>query len=411
MSRSRQERSIAAESAVRLARTFCAAQSLDVAVTEYGGLLKSAVCTLTDPCGTPHVGKGKGIGAQAMASALFEAIEHRQYELDRRAVTPSSHKAIDKAGADAAFFNGSPRLDLFPGIEDVPFTRIVFDSLSDGGALDYPAFLTHPRFRSTSETEERFIGAARLRRYSTNSGTASGANRREAILHGLLELVERDALSMQLLRAVFKKDAEAVRVINVDSLPRDLQELCALAATEGRATLRLFDMTSDIGIPACLAELRQLQAPHETYFGSGASLSAMYGIERAVLEALQGLHVYNFELERPRLAHELRERRLTNFQRCLLEYGIFAYRGGSVQVDADALTVNDAGRSPDKLDDQIAVILGKLRATGIEAYSRTIHDGTVCVEQVVAPRLERFFLVSTGLILAPGGRGAAVVAG
>lgn len=408
MSGCHKERSVAIETALMLARRYCIEQSLEIGLIEYGDLLKTTVCKLTDQWGTFHIGKGKGVGSQSAASALFEAIEHHQYEVDRVA----THRTLalpDRSGPDAAFYAGSPRFELFPGIDDVPLTRIRFGGLANADTLDYPAFLTHPNFHSDISTEEDFLEQTRLRRYSTNSGTASGVSESEAILHGLLELVERDSLSMQLLRVVFKADADPVRLIEMDSLPKELREICSLAENEARAKLRLFDITGDVGIPAYLAELRLLASPFETYFGSGSSLSVAYGIERAVLEAVQGFHVYNFEMDRAPLAQVLRGQRKTKYQRCLLEYGIFGYRGGAVFVDADDLMAHDLSQQRGTLEQQIDCILERLTTVGVAAYSRTVHDGAVCVAQVVAPALERFFLVSGGLILVPGRRGASVV--
>ncbi|NWD64010.1 YcaO-like family protein [Pseudomonas sp. IPO3774] len=405
MSSFQMERSVKVEIALALATRSCAEQSLEIAIIEYGDLLKSTVCTLTDRYGKSYVGKGKGIGRQSTASALFEAIEHYQYELDR-VIRRSNIAPLDRSSSDAAFYFGSPRLELYPEIDDVPLSRIHFEGLSDSQAIQYPAFLTHPKFRSENSIEEAFLGSARLRRYSTNSGTASGVSKSEAILHGLLELIERDALSTKLLRTVFKANADPVRIIDIDTLPQELKEICVLAENEARATLRLYDMTSDIGIPSCLAEIRQLEPPYETYFGSGSSLSVAYGIERAVLEAVQGFHVYSFEMDRAPLARELHGQRLTKYQRCLLEYGIFSYRGGSVSVVAVDLMKHDRSELCDTLEGQTSYVIERLSSVGVTVYSRTLHDSTVCVTQVVAPSLERFFLVSEGLILAPGGRGA-----
>lgn len=67
---------------------------------------------------------------------------------------------------------------------------------------------------------------------------------------------------------------------------------------------------------------------------------------------------------------------------------------------------HDRNELCDTLEGQTSYVIERLSSVEVTAYSRTLHDSTVCVTQVVAPSLERFFLVSEGLILAPGGRGA-----
>ena len=60
--------------------------------------------------------------------------------------------------------------------------------------------------------------------------------------------------------------------------------------------LTLVDITSDLGIPSCLALIQDRRSllPH---VGAGTSLSSGYAIERAALEALQSFHLHTNEME------------------------------------------------------------------------------------------------------------------
>lgn len=396
------------ETALVLAREYCERKSLNISLTDYGVNLKTSLCTLTDSSGALHVGKGKGLYSQSIASALFEAIEHYEYETDRlQRLSEYNSKFISKS--DVTFYDCCPRFELFPGVESTPLTRVTLNSLNNNTILDYPAFLTHPKFKSKNEAENVFLNRTRLRRYSSNSGTASGVSKNEAILHGLMELIERDALSTLLLRTIFKANPDPVQLIQKDTLPPHLKDLCKMSEVETAATLKLYFMMNDIGIPAILAELKQHTPPCEIYFGSGASIVAEYAIERAVLEAVQGAHIFSFELKRAPKAQELSNQRKTKYQKCLLEYGIFDYRGGAVSICAQNVLKNDHRHIGSNLDNQIDYALRRLTFAGIYVYSRPIYNGILSVEQVVAPLLERFFLVSTGIIIAPGRRGASAI--
>ena len=55
--------------------------------------------------------------------------------------------------------------------------------------------------------------------------------------------------------------------------------------------------------------------------------------------------------------------------------------------------------------DQIGMIVRNLSAIGVHTYQRTISNTRINVVQVLAPMLERFFLVGDGAIIAPGTRG------
>lgn len=99
--------------------------------------------------------------------------------------------------------------------------------------------------------------------YPTSDGLASGNTVEEATFHGLCELIERDAFTrlqcggrQQLAKAQIKLNGQ-----EDPQLPA-LLELIARAGLE----LFVFDMTSDIEVPAYLA---LLQARHHQYIGKG----------------------------------------------------------------------------------------------------------------------------------------------
>src|SRR4029079_3534535 len=56
--------------------------------------------------------------------------------------------------------------------------------------------------------------------------------------------------------------------------------------------LLIFDITTDIGIPAMYVSMTAQRYPIQPS-GCGASLSPAYALERALLESLQPRHVYN----------------------------------------------------------------------------------------------------------------------
>ncbi|MBL8893122.1 MAG: YcaO-like family protein [Rhizobiales bacterium] len=121
-------------------------------------------------------------------------------------------------------------------------------------------------------------------------GLASGNVLAEAVLHSLYELVERDAFAQLELMSGQRLQA---RRRSVQAMGPDLARLLDLIARRG-LELRLFEMTSDIAIPAYFAILSQTQQDDGDFYswsslcgGCGCHASPERAIIRAVTEAAQ----------------------------------------------------------------------------------------------------------------------------
>jgi ribosomal protein S12 methylthiotransferase accessory factor len=123
----------------------------------------------------------------------------------------------------------------------------------------------------------------------TSDGLASGNVLLEAVFHGLCERVERDAMALW----SFKSDA-AILARRLDPARFEdpvLAELCRRIAAAG-LRLRLYDATSDIGVPTVFAliapEGRAADLRHlEIASGSGTHPDPVRAALRAVTEAAQ----------------------------------------------------------------------------------------------------------------------------
>jgi ribosomal protein S12 methylthiotransferase accessory factor len=121
---------------------------------------------------------------------------------------------------------------------------------------------------------------------STN-GLASGNCRDEAIFHALCELVERDATTLWGLRSARQREASEIDPLAFEDPLVD--EMCTKIADAG-FTLRLFDQTSDIGIPVIYATIFG-ETGSNAYFdlaaGAGCHPVASRSAQRAITEAAQ----------------------------------------------------------------------------------------------------------------------------
>jgi ribosomal protein S12 methylthiotransferase accessory factor len=404
------ERSISAHSAIELALQYAAMNGVSLNVQQLGLTLKTTRCDAIDASGRTASGLGKGIGTQSKASAIFEAFEH-YYSLNEESTESAETVPLDLAGADAELLDGSPNFASICGQRRIPLGRISFASIDNSASiLRFPAFLTNPYYRPTSQPEADALATFSLTRYTTNSGTSSGVTRDEALLHGALEVIERDSIGVELLRTIIRREPFAVREIAKHTLPPPLSDLCLTAEKETEGVLTLWDITTDIGVPTFLAALSRGEPLNERHFGSGASLYPSYALERAVLETVQSVHAREMRsLPRPRSGSQS----LTGmplFARCLLESGFFAYRGGAASVSYTDVSAPIGENITVDVSAQLSAVESLLQARGFKLYWRSIVPGPIHVTQVVVPKLERFHLVSHGTPVAPGGRGRAVLA-
>lgn len=398
------ERVATPHDAINLGLAFCKKRGLTPAFTFYGDLMRTCRCVLEDRCGVRAVGRGKGLDEQSQASALFESIEHYFYE-NENLQQKLLQLRLDLEGADERLALLCPRISLLSKFQEATLSRLVFKSIRGNLSIAFPAFLLNPDFKPPTCTEHGLLTQRRLVRYSTNSGTAAGLDEAEAVLHGMLELIERDSLGLCLIKCVIKKFGITVKTINHQSLPHNLRSIVELAIKETKGSITLFDITSDLGIPTVLAEIDRQVDGVRPYYATGASLSKAYAVERAVLEAVQCSHIYDCEgLYRPSLG-ERPLSSLSMYQRCFLEFGYFFPRFGREEIAFTALGGNDENIESLPPHRQVEYIANILNGRTIRIYTRAISIDQVHVWQVVSPELERFHLVSMGNPVLPGPRG------
>ncbi|MWK37399.1 hypothetical protein GEV43_27265 [Actinomadura sp. J1-007] len=241
-----------------------------------------------------------------------------------------------------------------------------------------------------------------LARYSWNSGSAIGVNRAEALVHALNETIERDAVSLLLARLFVHRDTRWLRVIDPETLPAQLAAAHhALRALSG-SPVHLVEVTTDIGVPAFIAYTHNA-ACTEGRIGAGASLSPAYAAWRALAELAQ---------------RQLGERafpgpRVTPSMQGLERYP--ALRAAARLDLRDHLTRaprvpfrdEDPGDRPSRtLPEQLRELTGLLTAAGHRPYHRVsaILPGGITVVHAFVPGLERFWLVTDGMLVIPGPR-------
>jgi YcaO-like protein with predicted kinase domain len=257
------------------------------------GIVRMAEVTGLDRIGIPvwmavrpnsrtlAVSQGKGVSAaHARASAVMEAAEIAiaedipliSFAASRRELLDAGHSVFDgrmllMRGADE------------PGPDVADYWLEGFDLLKQK-----PVFV--PRELVSLD----FTSARRSFHYcQSTDGLASGNCLLEAVIHGLCERVERDAT--ELWR--FQRDT-GVQAHCVDPAVFADGSIDWLAEriTAANFVLRLFNMTSDIGLPVFMATISP-STQHGTYLhfdlaaGYGCHLSPRVAAMRAITEAAQ----------------------------------------------------------------------------------------------------------------------------
>ena len=222
--------------------------------------------------------QGKGLDmASAKASAVMEAIETYHAE------------TIDlplKYGANEELRYSNHLLD----VSNLPFSRagryhpqepihwIESRDLVSGASPWLPFELVHANFTLPALSGSGAFPA-------TTNGLASGNTDAEAICHGLLEVIERDAVTLWQLRGAEAQDQTSIALDTIDD-----PEGQALIESFRQAGLDvvLWDVTSDIGVATILCLLVDKKgstvAPE---LGAGAHTCKEVALCRALTEAAQ----------------------------------------------------------------------------------------------------------------------------
>lgn len=233
---------------------------------------------------------GKGVTAlDAEVSALCEALERwsgtfhgdepvetaRYVDLEDRAVHPDTCRLQDprqvagRAAWNAAHGPFQHVTEAFDETAELPWTPVWS--------------LTSQRHRLLP-TGMLYYGAPGPASVAADSnGCAAGTGLSDAVLQGLLEVVERDAV------ALWWYNRTPLPGVDLAAADHWVQQMRDVHAGAGRELWAL-DLTADLGIPVYAALSRRTAGPAEhVLFGFGAHLDPDVALRRAVTEVNQGL--------------------------------------------------------------------------------------------------------------------------
>jgi ribosomal protein S12 methylthiotransferase accessory factor len=275
--------------ATKLRRLFRLASPDSPGLFFFGGEADPTVVS-TKLLGSP-VGSVSGAGvapAQAFESSIGEAVEYlSQFVTDEDALERASfHERGPVEGAARDF--ASHVLDVARVPPDRAVDWVPARNLGNGAAVPFPVDM----FLRRAPASQDFVSPFKL-----STGCGAGSSFEAAALHGLLELIERDAASL------WWRAGRGGRSIPADS--QAMKSACELLMRiRGAANARhswLLDVTSDLGVP-CVAAL----SSNRDGFGFACGLSARPTTEAAAISAI--LEMCQMELAHHVVASKRKER-------------------------------------------------------------------------------------------------------
>jgi len=217
---------------------------------------------------------------------------------------------------------------------------------------------------------------------ATSNGLASGNHLLEAIVHGVCEVVERDAITLWHLRPEAEREATRVDLAGVEepgcrALLERLEEADIAAAA--------WDITSDVGVPAFLCQLTErdwrAQADFGWAGGTGCHPDRHVALLRAATEAVQA-RLTQIAGSRDDLAPG--------------DYGghavtLLERRRRAILADGGRPLARTAEFRGETFDEDVAWLLERLRAAGLGraiAVELSKPELRIPVVRIVVPGLE-----------------------
>lgn len=267
------------------------------ALTRWSGVTRLADLTDLDFLGLPVMaairpsskslslasGKGENL-AVAITSAIMEAYEHAAAE---RAQPPlrMANAQEARSNQDFAAPNSLPADRRAPvRMRDSPIKWVQFERLSGDDPLWLPYDMVHLRLTCQEMTKnDGFL-------VSTN-GLAAAGTFKNAILHGLCEVIERDAIACALdgngsLRLDLIAPLDITACANEDPCIARIANSLLSSGLE----ISLNDLTHEIGVPVIhcrLSEISGKRAFVRPCDGVGCATTPKEALQRAIYEAAQ----------------------------------------------------------------------------------------------------------------------------
>ncbi|MFJ4349089.1 YcaO-like family protein [Pseudomonas sp. NPDC089401] len=350
-----------------------------------------------EPSQQRAAGSGKGTLEEAAIGARFEALEHYLDEHQPRQLQLlSTASLVDDRYLQEDF--------LQPWLKAQPDRHLACQQYTDIHAnplFAYPITVTRPDYADQLMPGDTFEHSG-LRRYSSNDGAAIGASRDEALLHALNQLIERDALSLFMLRHFYYQRRDPLMQVERPCASSPLAGFWAEAERCLASPIIVLDISNEFAsrsfLAFCLRPGSPLQA---SVVGCGTSLDPWHGVRRALSELVQ----LQLNSQIPQAARQLQQAAgqfaaWPKLRRCQRR-DIAALLGNTRSCPLPVPTAQPS------VAEQLRRLIDDLQQHGHVVGICEVFRGAqgISLVNALVPGLERFHLIWSGNLVLPGPRG------
>ena len=320
---------------------------------------------------------GKGISVEhAKASAMMEGFERYSAEKQDENTVTGTVSEISSNGniIDIESLN-LPKDFKKENIDSINLEWNICHDLITGEDFYVPSnAIYHPYTAEDNSVQSLFK--------SNTNGLASGNSLEEAILHGIFEVIERDAWS------IFELTHKNSKQIDLNSIESDVVNEALSKFSENEINIKLMDLTADINVPtiAASADDTLLKDAGLLTLGIGTHLDPEVAILRALTEVAQSratqIHGAREDTVRADFARTAGYERMKRINKHYFE------------EEDEKINLSDIeNRSTDSITQDIDIVLDELKANEIEHvlyYDLTRPELDVSVVRVIIPTMELY---------------------
>lgn len=320
---------------------------------------------------------GKGISSEhAKASAMMEGFERYSAEKQCENLVTGTVSEISSKGntIDIESLN-LPKDFKKENIELFNLEWNICHDLISGDDYYVPSnAIYHPYVLEDNSCQSLFK--------SNTNGLASGNSLEEAILHGMFEVIERDAWS------IFELTHKNYKQIDLDSIESETVNDAISKFSENDIKIKLMDFTADVNIPtiAASADDTLLKDAGLLTLGIGTHLDPEVAVLRALTEVAQSratqIHGAREDTVRADFARTAGYERMKRINKYYF------------QEEDEKIRLSDIeNRSTDSITKDIDIVLDELKSNEIEHvlyYDLTRPELNVNVVRVIIPTMELY---------------------
>ena len=320
---------------------------------------------------------GKGISSEhAKASAMMEGFERYSAEKqDENLVTGTVSEISSKGNTIDIESLNLPKDFKKENIELLNLEWNICHDLISGDNYYVPSnAIYHPYVLEDNSCQSLFK--------SNTNGLASGNSLEEAILHGMFEVIERDAWS------IFELTHKNYKQIDLDSIESETVNDALSKFSENDIKIKLMDFTADVNIPtiAASADDTLLKDAGLLTLGIGTHLDPEVAVLRALTEVAQSratqIHGAREDTVRADFARTAGYERMKHINKYYF------------QEEDEKIRLSDIeNRSTDSITKDIDIVLEELKSNEIEHmlyYDLTRPELNVNVVRVIIPTMELY---------------------